>query len=195
MNRQRFPTKSGTERQRRDVARRLQNNRAATAKERESIMEKNHTRKYLQIQGFNLDDETLAEIGPWMRWPYVFCASILTVGVVLASPWIIWSLAAIAISTVFLPSHPFNYAYNYGVRHMTGTCPLPRGTVQGKFSCGVGGVWLIATGAAFFTGATTVGYVLGGVMAAMATLVATTHICIPSMVYGLLFDRKQPQPA
>jgi hypothetical protein len=158
-------------------------------------MEKNHTRKYLQIQGFNLDDDALAEIGPWMRWPYVFCASILTVGVVLASPWIIWSLAAIAISTVFLPSHPFNYAYNYGVRHLTGTCRLPPGTVQGKFSCGVGGVWLIATGAAFFTGATTVGYVLGGVMAAMATLVATTHICIPSMVYGLLFDRKQSQPA
>jgi len=33
-------------------------------------MEKNHTRKFLQIQGFNLDDDALAEIGPWMRWPY-----------------------------------------------------------------------------------------------------------------------------
>ena len=104
-----------------------------TTRERENIMEKNHTRKYLQIQGFNLDDDALAEIGPWMRWPYVFCASILTVGVVLASPWIIWSLAAIAISTVFLPSHPFNYVYNYGVRRLTGTRALPPGTAQGKF--------------------------------------------------------------
>ncbi|MBW1761490.1 MAG: DUF4395 family protein [Deltaproteobacteria bacterium] len=158
-------------------------------------MAKNHTRKYLQIQGFNLDDDALAEIGQWMRWPYVFCASILAVGVALASPGIIWTLSAIAIATVFLPSHPFNYVYNYGVRHLTGTCPLPQGTVQGKFSCGVGGVWLVGTGAAFFTGATTVGYVSGGVMVAMATLVATTHVCIPSMIYNAFFERKQTQPA
>ena len=158
-------------------------------------MEQNHTRKHLQIQGFHLDDDTLAEIGPWMRWPYVLCASMLVTGVALASPWIIWTLSAIAIATVFLPSHPFNYVYNHGVRHLTGTRPLPRGTAQGKFACGVGGVVLVAIGAAFFTGATTVGYVLGGVLAAVATLVATTHICIPSMIYNALFERKQTQPA
>ena len=158
-------------------------------------MTKNHARKFLQVQGFNLDDETLTELGAWMRWPYVFCASILTVGVALASPVILWTLSAIAIATVFLPSHPFNYAYDYGVRYLTGTRPLPPSTVQGKFSCGVGGVWLIATGAAFFTGATSTGYILGGVMVGMATLVATTHICIPSIVFNALFNRKQPQPA
>jgi hypothetical protein len=153
-------------------------------------MEKNYTRKFLQIQGFNLDDEALAEIGPWMRWPYVLCASILTVGVVLASPAILWTLSTVAIATVFLPYHPFNYVYNYGVRHLTGTRPLPPGTVQGKFSCGVGGVWLIATGAAFFTGAATVGYVLGGALVAIATLLATTQLCIPSVIFNALFGRK-----
>ncbi|MBW2588707.1 MAG: DUF4395 family protein [Deltaproteobacteria bacterium] len=153
-------------------------------------MEKNYTRKFLEIQGFNLDDEALAEIGAWMRWPYVLCASILTVGVVLASPAILWTLSTVAIATVFLPYHPFNYVYNYGVRHLTGTRPLPPGTVQGKFSCGVGGVWLIATGAAFFTGAATVGYVLGGVLVAIATLLATTQLCIPSVIFNALFGRK-----
>jgi len=43
------------------------------------------TRKRLQVQGFDFDDATLAEIGPWMRWPFVFCAGLLVVGVVLAS--------------------------------------------------------------------------------------------------------------
>lgn len=57
----------------------------------------------------------------------------------------------------------------------------------------MGGVWLVGTGAAFFVGATTVGYVLGTVLAAVATLVATTHVCIPSMVYNALFERKQAQ--
>jgi len=158
-------------------------------------MNTNHTKKYLQIQGFDLDDDTLAEIGPWMRWPYVLCASLLTVAVVLASPWMLWGLSTIAIATVFLPSHPFNYLYNHGVRHLTGTRPLPPGTAQGKFACGVAGTWMIATGAAFFVGATTVGYVLGGSMVPIAALVATTHICIPSMIYNALFTRKQPQPA
>jgi len=94
-----------------------------------------------------------------------------------------------------MPGHPFNYPYNYGVRRLTGTRALPQSTTQGRFACGVGGVWLIATGAAFFNGATTLGYVLGGVMAVMATLVATTHICIPSIIYNALFNREQAQPA
>jgi len=158
-------------------------------------MQKNHTRKHLQIQGHYFDDEALAEIGQWMRWPYVLCASMLIVGVVLASPWVIWALAAIATTTLFLPSHPFNYIYNYGVRHLTGTRPLPPSTAQGKFACGVGGAWLVGVGIAFFVGATTLGYVLGGVLAAIATLVASTHVCIPSMIYNALFQRKQPQRA
>jgi len=158
-------------------------------------MNKNHTRKHLQIQGHYLDDEALAEIGPWMRWPYVLCASIVIVGVALASPWVLWAGAAIAIGTLFLPSHPFNYIYNYGVRHLTGTRPLPPSTPQGKFACGVGGPWMIGTGIAFFVGATTVGYVSGGVLAAIATLVASTHVCIPSMIYNALFQRKEPRQA
>jgi len=153
------------------------------------------TRKRLQVQGFDFDDATLAEIGPWMRWPFVFCAGLLVVGVVLASPWLLWALAAIAISGAFLPSHPFDYLYNYGLRHLTGTRPLPPSTPQRRFACGVGGVWMVGTGVAFFVGATTVGYVLGAVLAAVATLVATTHVCIPSMVYNALFGRKQPQQA
>ena len=158
-------------------------------------MDKNHTRKHLQIQGHYLDDEALAEIGPWMRWPYVLCTSLMVAGIVLASPWLLWGLATIAAATVFLSSHPFNYPYNYGVRYLTGTRPLPPSTKQGKFACGVASVWLVATGAAFFTGATTLGYVLGGALTVPAGLVATTHICIPSMVYNALFDRKKAQPA
>lgn len=158
-------------------------------------MTKNHTRKYLQIQGHHLDDDALSEIGPWMRWPYVLCASILTVGVALASPTILWTLSAVALATVFLPSHPFNYIYNYVVRHLTGTRPLPPSTIQGRFSCGVGGTWLIATGAAFFTGATTTAYVLGGALVAVATLLATTQICIPSIIFNAIFQRKELQHA
>ena len=92
-------------------------------------MEKNHTRKQLQIQGFDLGDDALTEIGPYMRWAPAICASFMAVGTVLASPWVLWALAATAIAGVFLPSHPFDYIYNYGVRHLTGT---PRRHLRGK---------------------------------------------------------------
>jgi hypothetical protein len=59
----------------------------------------------------------------------------------------------------------------------------------------VGGAWLVGTGIAFFVGATPVGYVLGGVLAAVSILVASTHVCIPSMIYNALFQRKQPRRA
>lgn len=161
------------------------------SKEREQVMSIKHNRKFLQLQGYEFDDDaTLKELGPWMRWPYVFCASFLITGVVLASPAILWTLAVIAGATVFLPSHPFNYPYNYAVRRLTGTRPLPPSTTQGRFACGTGSIMLVGIGYAFFTGATTVGFVLGGAMAAMATLVATTHVCVPSLIYRVLFGRK-----
>lgn len=155
----------------------------------------NPTRNRLEAQGHRLDDEALAEIGPWMRWPYVLCSSLMITSIIVGSPWALWALSTVALSTVFLPSHPFNLPYNYGVRYLTGTRPLPPSTKQGKFACGIAGVWLIATGAAFFVGATTLGYVLGGILSVPATLVATTHICIPSIVYNAIFERKETQPA
>ena len=158
-------------------------------------MSMNHTRKELENQGHFLDDEALAEIGPWMRWPYVLCSSLMIASIIAASPWALWTLSTIALATVFLPSHPFNLPYNYVVRHLTGTRPLPPSTKQGKFACGIAGVWLIATGAAFYVGATTLGYVLGGALSVPAMLVATTQICIPSYVYNAIFDKKETQPA
>jgi hypothetical protein len=151
----------------------------------------NHTKKHLRIQGFDLDDSALREIGPWMRWPYVLCALLVTVAVALGSPTLIGTATVIALSTVVLPSHPFNYVYNSLIRRWTGTRPLPSSTPQGRFSCGFGGIWLAGTTVAFATGATTLGTVLGGLIAPIAILVAATHICIPSMLYNVLFDRQR----
>jgi hypothetical protein len=76
------------------------------------------------------------------------------------------------------------------VRHLTGTRPLPPGTTQGRFAGGAGALMLAGIGYAFFSGATMVGYVVGGTMAAMVTFLAATHVCLPSLVYKALFGRK-----
>jgi hypothetical protein len=44
-------------------------------------------------------------------------------------------------------------------------------------------------------GATTVGYVLGGLFASVALLVSVTHICIPSILYNALFGANLGQTA
>lgn len=146
----------------------------------------------LDAQGFvNVDRQTMREVEPWLRWSPVFCTTFMALGTILAAPWILWGLAVTAALGTVLPSHPFDYVYNLGFRRLTGTPPLPANGAPRRFACGMATVWLVATGAAFAADLTVLGYVLGGVLTALAALVATTHFCLPSLVYGLIFGRPQ----
>jgi hypothetical protein len=153
-------------------------------------------RQRLEAQGFyGLDDVTLREIGPWLRWSPALCTLSMLAGVGLASPSILWALAATAFLGVWLPFHPFDLLYNYGARHLTGTRPLPHQGPQRRFACGIATVWLVATGWLFHTGATTLGYALGIPLILVAGLVSVTHICIPSMIYNAIFRPYRAAPS
>jgi hypothetical protein len=150
-------------------------------------------RRRLEAQGFrNLDEKSLAEIGPWMRWSPAICAVVMATGTIFGSPPVLWGLASIALLGAVFPRHPFDLLYNHGVRYLTGTQPLPRHGPQRRFACGVATLWLAGTGLAFHQGAMALGYVLGGAITAVATLVAVTHFCIPSLVYNALFRQAAP---
>lgn len=154
------------------------------------------TRQRLEAQGFcGLDDATLAEVGPWLRWSPVLCTVVMILGVSLQSPVILWSLAGIAFLGVFLPFHPFDLLYNYGVRYLTGTRAFPHNGPQRKFACGLASAWLVGTGWAFHSGMITLGYVLGVSLILVAALVSVTNICIPSMIYNALFEKRNPGDA
>ncbi len=146
-------------------------------------------RRRLEVQGFrSLDDAAVSEIGPWLRWSPAVCTAFMALGTILASPAVLWSLAVVAAAGSALPFHPFDLLYNHGVRRLTGTRPFPHHGPQRRFACGLAAVWLLATGLAFHSGAMALGYVLGFGLTAVAALVATTHICIPSLVYNALFE-------
>ena len=148
-------------------------------------------RNRLEAQGFcNLDDATLAELAPWMRWSPALCTIVMATGTALNSPAILWSLAAIAFLGALLPFHPFDFLYNYGARFLTGTRALPRHGVQRRFACGIATVWLVGTGWAFHVGSTLVGYALGIPLVLVAGLVSVTHFCMPSFIYNTLFKAK-----
>ncbi len=146
------------------------------------------TRRRLDIQGFErVDDAALAPVAPWLRLAFGLCAVIAGVGTAMASPLILLLLVPIAALAALFPVHPLDLIYNYGIRFMTGTSPLPRRGAPSRFACGLGAVWLIATAWVFHTGHPILGYVLGGLLTGVAALVSTTDVCIPSLVYRSIF--------
>ena len=93
----------------------------------------------------------------------------------------------LTLGPVALPVHPFDLIYNLGIRHLTGTGPLPRRGAPSRFACGLGAVWLIPTAWLFSTGRVSAGNILGGLLTGVALLVSTTDICIPSLMYRSVF--------
>ena len=141
-------------------------------------------RHLLDIQGFDyVDDVTLARTQRWIRFAPAACAAVAAAGTVLAASWMLWSLAVIAAAGAILPFHPFDLIYNLFVRRFSGGPSLPENRAPRRFACGLASAWLVVTGGLFAAGYGLAGYVLGASLAGVATLVATTHICIPSMIY------------
>jgi len=85
------------------------------------------TYRLLDIQGFDtVDVQEFAPVARWLRLAFGLCALLGGLGTVLASPTILLVLAPIAVLAAASPVHPFDLIYNYGIRHLTGTGPLPR---------------------------------------------------------------------
>ena len=148
------------------------------------------TRKRLTIQGIEgVPDETLAPVAGWMRLAWLGCAAVAAVGTILASSVWLGALVVIAAWGAISPVHPIDLLYNHVVRHVRKTGPLPKRAAPTRFACALGAVWGIATIWAFQADLMTLGYVLGGALTATAGLVGTTDICIPSMIYRLIFRK------
>ena len=146
------------------------------------------TRRRLDIQGFDaVAEQDLAPVAPWLRLAFGLCALLGGVGTALASPTILLVLAPFAALAAASPVHPFDLIYNYGIRRLTGTGPLPRRGAPSRFGCGMGAILLVVTAWAFSAGHAALGYALGGAVTFAALLVGTTDICIPSMIYRSLF--------
>ncbi len=143
---------------------------------------------WLEIRGITgSNDPEFIKLVPWLRTTFVLCGTLVGVGTGLAFTPLLWAMVPIAALGGILPVHPFDLVYNYGLRHLTGTQPLPRNGAPTRFACGVAAVWLVATALAFEFGVAWLGYLLGGVLTSIAAVVSVTHFCIPSTIYQLLF--------
>lgn len=148
------------------------------------------TKRRLIVQGYNCySDKELNDYKYGIRFAYYLCDSLVILGLLLTNLWILAAAMTIAFLGWLLPKHPFDYVYNYGVRHLLNKPIIPARTSQVRFACGIAAVWLCVTIFLFYSGLYVWGYIVGGILVSVATLVATTDICIPSMIYNALFRK------
>jgi hypothetical protein len=150
----------------------------------------NKNRQRFETQGYlGLSDATFAEVGPWLRLSPAICMAWVAIATYYKSTTALLVLIPFAVLGAFLPRHPFDAIYNYGIRHLLGTPLLPHAKAPRKFACKIAVVWISLTSWAFYSGVIVLGYVLGGSFALAAALTAFTDFCIPSYFYGLIFGK------
>lgn len=148
-------------------------------------------RRRLEMQGYpDLDDRTLAEIGPWLRLAPALCAGLVAAATLLGSAPLVVAIAGTAILGAILPHHPFEYLYQSGLRRITGGRPLPPNGAPRRFACAFATVWLIATAGAFATGSVVAGRILGGMFVAVAMIPVLTDFCVPSFIFQIVARRR-----
>ena len=142
----------------------------------------------LDVQGFDsVDEDDLAQVARWLRLAMALCATLAIIGTALASTPLLWALTGIAFAGALFPVHPFDLIYNLGIRHVTGTGPLPKRGPPGRFACALATIWLVGTIWAFGSSTPALGYVLGFSLGAVGLLVGTMDICVPSMIWRAVF--------
>ena len=146
---------------------------------------------FLKAQGYcNLSDTEISELAFGNRFAYILCGSIVAAAVVTAHIPTLIAMTAVAFLGIILPYHPFDYIYNHMLRSMLNKPKLPPRSKQLKFACAIATLWLIATTYLFYAGLALEGYVLGGLLVAVAFIVSATDFCIPSMIYNFIFKVK-----
>lgn len=154
------------------------------------------TRKRLETQGYKgLTDAELNDFKFGIRFAYFLCTSLVVVGLLLTSLEILTVAMIVAFFGSVSAYHPFDYLYNYLVRHLINKPRIPHRSKQGRFNCAIATVWLAGIIFLFYAGLSVLGYVAGGILVSVAALVSTTDICIPSMIYNSIFQRLTPNKA
>lgn len=145
-------------------------------------------RHRLEVQSFlNQSCEMLHDLKNWWRFTPTLNWTITLVGTLLRSPEILVAQAALMLIALFTPSHPLDLIYNFGVRHLTGTPPLPKSGRRRKIVFGLGGALLILLASLFAAGYDTAGYIQGGIMTVLGGLLMVFNLCVVSETLAKIF--------
>lgn len=118
------------------------------------------------------------------------CAVGSIAGAFMGSPAVLLLVASTALAGTFAANHPFESLYNRWASSR-GQQPLPRNRAAKRLGCAIGVVFLGGAAVAYAVGASTLGLVLALVLGCTAAFVAITGICIPSLLFTLLWGTER----
>ena len=149
------------------------------------------TERRTRLQGWQGDDARRADAAVLaQRVAPAACAIGAFAGAALQSPLVLTAFAATAVVGTFAPSHPFEWMYNaFAARR--GRPTLPANRAAKRLGCAIGVVLLVGAAVAYAAGAATLGLVLALVLGSTAAFVATTGICVPSMLFTALWGTER----
>jgi len=145
-------------------------------------------RHRLEVQSFlNQPCEVLHELKHWWRFTPTLNWVITLAGIVMVSPQILFVQAALMGIAVIMPSHPFDWIYNYGVRFLTGTAPLPKSGQRRKVMFATASVLTALLGGWFYMGYNMIGFIQGGIMTLLGGLLVVFNLCVLSEILAKIF--------
>lgn len=118
------------------------------------------------------------------------CAVGATAGALMGSPIVLAATAATALAGTFAANHPFEWLYNRWAAS-GGRQQLPANRAAKRLGCAIGVMFLGGAAIAFSVGASTFGSVLALALAGTAAFVATTRICVPSLIFTALWGAER----
>ena len=147
----------------------------------------------LRLQGWRGEEvRQAAASGGVDRVGPAFCA----VGSVAATGLHSWMIAAVLAVTsligVVAANHPVEAAAN-ALASRRGVRPLPPNRAAKRLGCALGTLGLGGAAVAFASGHDALGVVLAGSIGATATFVAVTNVCVPSVIFTVLWGAERAQ--
>ena len=143
----------------------------------------------LYQQGYQCySPEDLKQMEWGLRFTPSICTAMTITAMVLQLPWLALLVSALGIWAFFFPAgHPMDLIYNHGVRHFFGARKLPPNPLQRRLACLSAGIMNFMVGIAFLLSWNNTAYVIGGILVVLQLIVISTHFCMLSWIYELVF--------
>ena len=149
------------------------------------------TQRRTRLQGWRGSEAEQADAAAGaQRLGPALCAVGATAGALMGSPVVLAATGATALAGTFSATHPFESLYNRWAASWHRQ-QLPGNRAAKRLGCAIGVIFLGGAAVAFWVGASALGLVLGLILGCTAAFVAVTGICVPSLLFTLLWGAER----
>jgi hypothetical protein len=147
----------------------------------------------LTVQGYALTASQSRALRFGLRWSTGACMALAAAALLLQSEIFILMLVPIGIVAGWTSRHPFDLIWNYGLRHVTGSPPLPPNPPRRRHAFKLATIFLVAIALLFALGHPTAALILGAMMIAVCGLVTGVNFCVPSTVLNIVDAKRSAE--